>query len=59
MAAYTRNFTSEDDAKEQKAIATYTIDKLALNAGTEKVQSIVCRFLQSHTCEINSVFLHA
>ena len=36
-AAYTRDFTSEDDVKKQKAVATYMIDKLALNAGTEKV----------------------
>lgn len=36
-AAYTRDFTSKDIAKQQIAVATYLIDKLALRAGNEKV----------------------
>jgi DNA topoisomerase-1 len=35
-AAYTKNFTSKDVAKQQIAVATYLIDKLALRAGNEK-----------------------
>jgi len=36
-AAYTRDFTSKDITKQQIAVATYFIDKLALRAGNEKV----------------------
>ncbi|KAL6137028.1 hypothetical protein ACLB2K_062323 [Fragaria x ananassa] len=35
-AAYMRDFTSEDEVKQQKAVATYLIDKLGLSSGTEK-----------------------
>ncbi|XP_004293453.1 PREDICTED: DNA topoisomerase 1-like [Fragaria vesca subsp. vesca] len=35
-AAYTRDFTSEDEVKQQKAVATYLIDKVGLRSGTEK-----------------------
>ncbi|KAK2351604.1 DNA topoisomerase 1 alpha [Trifolium repens] len=34
--AYTKDFTSKDIAKQQIAVATYLIDKLALRAGNEK-----------------------
>ncbi|GAA0171726.1 DNA topoisomerase [Lithospermum erythrorhizon] len=34
--AYTKNFTSKDATKQQIAVATYLIDKLALRAGNEK-----------------------
>jgi DNA topoisomerase IB len=37
-AAYTKGFTSKDITKQQIAVATYFIDKLALRAGNEKVQ---------------------
>ena len=37
-AAYTKDFTSKDITKQQIAVATYFIDKLALRAGNEKVQ---------------------
>ncbi|XP_074556414.1 DNA topoisomerase 1 beta-like [Curcuma longa] len=33
---YTRDFTSKDPTKQQIAVATYLIDKLALRAGNEK-----------------------
>ncbi|XP_027353676.1 DNA topoisomerase 1 alpha-like [Abrus precatorius] len=35
-AAYTKDFTSKDITKQQIAVATYLIDKLALRAGNEK-----------------------
>nr|KYP68117.1 DNA topoisomerase 1 [Cajanus cajan] len=35
-SAYTKNFTSKDITKQQIAVATYLIDKLALRAGNEK-----------------------
>ncbi|XP_073223340.1 DNA topoisomerase 1 alpha-like [Cicer arietinum] len=35
-AAYTKDFTSKDITKQQIAVATYFIDKLALRAGNEK-----------------------
>ncbi|WJX36060.1 DNA topoisomerase 1 beta [Trifolium repens] len=35
-AAYTKGFTSKDITKQQIAVATYFIDKLALRAGNEK-----------------------
>ncbi|RDX88303.1 DNA topoisomerase 1 alpha, partial [Mucuna pruriens] len=35
-AAYTKDFTSKDISKQQIAVATYLIDKLALRAGNEK-----------------------
>ncbi|KAK7312132.1 hypothetical protein VNO77_35760 [Canavalia gladiata] len=35
-AAYTKDFTSKDIARQQIAVATYLIDKLALRAGNEK-----------------------
>ncbi|CAI0437369.1 unnamed protein product [Linum tenue] len=35
-AAYTRDFNSKDIVKQQIAVATYLIDKLALRAGNEK-----------------------
>ncbi|CAL0328076.1 unnamed protein product [Lupinus luteus] len=35
-AAYTRDFTCRDITKQQIAVATYLIDKLALRAGNEK-----------------------
>ncbi|KAK7243181.1 hypothetical protein RIF29_37970 [Crotalaria pallida] len=35
-AAYTKDFTSKDMTKQQIAVATYLIDKLALRAGNEK-----------------------
>ncbi|KEH40981.1 putative DNA topoisomerase [Medicago truncatula] len=35
-AAYTKDFTSKDIKKQQIAVATYFIDKLALRAGNEK-----------------------
>ncbi|KAI4295239.1 hypothetical protein L6164_035306 [Bauhinia variegata] len=35
-ATYTKNFTSKDITKQQIAVATYLIDKLALRAGNEK-----------------------
>ncbi|WJX43686.1 DNA topoisomerase 1 alpha [Trifolium repens] len=34
--AYTKDFTSKDITKQQIAVATYLIDKLALRAGNEK-----------------------
>jgi DNA topoisomerase-1 len=37
-AAYIKGFTSKDITKQQIAVATYFIDKLALRAGNEKVQ---------------------
>lgn len=39
-AAYTKDFTSKDITKQQIAVATYLIDKLALRAGNEKVQCL-------------------
>lgn len=36
-AAYTKDFTSKDITRQQIAVATYLIDKLALRAGNEKV----------------------
>ena len=36
-AAYKKDFTSKDITKQQIAVATYLIDKLALRAGNEKV----------------------
>lgn len=36
-AAYTKDFGSKDITKQQIAVATYLIDKLALRAGNEKV----------------------
>ncbi|KAE9620210.1 hypothetical protein Lal_00019051 [Lupinus albus] len=35
-AAYTKDFTNKDITKQQIAVATYLIDKLALRAGNEK-----------------------
>ncbi|XP_022753082.1 DNA topoisomerase 1 alpha-like isoform X2 [Durio zibethinus] len=35
-AAYTKDFTTKDVMKQQIAVATYLIDKLALRAGNEK-----------------------
>ncbi|CAL5207979.1 unnamed protein product [Lathyrus oleraceus] len=35
-AAYTKDFTNKDITKQQIAVATYFIDKLALRAGNEK-----------------------
>ncbi|XP_019448659.1 PREDICTED: DNA topoisomerase 1 alpha-like [Lupinus angustifolius] len=35
-AAYTKDFTNKEIAKQQIAVATYLIDKLALRAGNEK-----------------------
>ncbi|KAF7825025.1 DNA topoisomerase 1 alpha-like [Senna tora] len=35
-AAYTKGFTSKDITRQQIAVATYLIDKLALRAGNEK-----------------------
>ncbi|KAL5129661.1 DNA topoisomerase 1 beta [Glycine soja] len=35
-SAYTKDFTSKDITKQQIAVATYLIDKLALRAGNEK-----------------------
>ncbi|XP_058729523.1 DNA topoisomerase 1 alpha-like isoform X1 [Vicia villosa] len=35
-ASYTKDFTSKDITKQQIAVATYLIDKLALRAGNEK-----------------------
>ncbi|KAK4254398.1 hypothetical protein QN277_009785 [Acacia crassicarpa] len=35
-AAYTKDFTSKDITRQQIAVATYLIDKLALRAGNEK-----------------------
>ncbi|KAL2323774.1 hypothetical protein Fmac_028153 [Flemingia macrophylla] len=35
-AAYSKDFTSKDISKQQIAVATYLIDKLALRAGNEK-----------------------
>jgi DNA topoisomerase-1 len=37
-AAYTKDFSSKDITKQQIAVATYFIDKLALRAGNDKVQ---------------------
>ena len=42
-AAYTKDFSSKDITKQQIAVATYFIDKLALRAGNDKVQSNICR----------------
>lgn len=39
-AAYTKDFTNVDITKQQIAVATYFIDKLALRAGNEKVKEI-------------------
>jgi DNA topoisomerase IB len=43
--AYTKDFTSKDIAKQQIAVATYLIDKLALRAGNEKVLCLYVHLL--------------
>lgn len=37
-ANYTRDFNNKNEMKQQIAVATYLIDKLALRAGNEKVE---------------------
>lgn len=44
-AAYTKDFTSKDITKQQIAVATYLIDKLALRAGNEKVLCLYVHLL--------------
>lgn len=49
-AAYTKDFTSKDITRQQIAVATYLIDKLALRAGNEKVlpvEAVAHSFLYS------------
>lgn len=45
-SAYTKDFTSKDITKQQIAVATYLIDKLALRAGNEKV---LCWYMHLET----------
>lgn len=50
-AAYTKDFTSKDITRQQIAVATYLIDKLALRAGNEKV---LCPY--NHICTFSLIF---
>lgn len=42
---YTNNFGSKDMTRQQIAVATYLIDRLALRAGNEKVESEITSML--------------